>query len=352
MVRTLLRKLRQTLGISFSMSYAELPMVPVTSSRLKNFFRLANFTILDVGARGGPYRQLEALAPYAELFLCEPDPEEATYLKNTFARSPWKKVTIVPEALGTGAVSPVLYSTRYPGLSSLLQPDQKIVARYFPSRPGQNKESREAWDVVAQKNVSLLSLDDAAEKYGCRDISILKLDTQGTELDIMRSGEKKVLPETLAVFVEEEFVPLYKGQPLFSDVHRFLESQGFRVFDLKRTQMRRLPKVAPPIFSKRELLYAHALYLRERNIDGGVLSPEKRIKLAAVAAALWFFDYALDLLVTSDVKEFLGKKNLEGVDDEVREYAASVWRALEHGMPRQERKKYMKQGYQDRAWEL
>lgn len=351
MVRTLLRKLRRALGIS-SRTYGELPVVPVTSLRLKDFFHLANLKILDVGARGGPYRQWEALAPYAELVLCEPDLEEATRLKNTFAHSPWKKVTIVPEALGTGAVSPTLYSTRYPGLSSLLQPDRETVARYFPSRPEQNKESREAWDVVAQKNVSLLSLDETAEKYNCRDISILKLDTQGTELDIVRSGEKKVLPETLAIFVEAEFVPLYRHQPLFSDVHSFLESQGFRMFDIKRTMMRRLPQVAPPIFSRRELLYAHALYLRERDIEGGVLSPEKRIKLAAVAVVLWFFDYALDLLVTPDIKDFLQKKNIVGVEDEVRIYAASVWRALERGMPRHERKKYMKQGYQDRAWEL
>ena len=49
---------------------------------------------------------------------------------------------------------------------------------------------------------------------------------QGYELPALKAGVK--LPSTAsAIFVELEFIELYKNQPLYSDVKNWLYEQGF-----------------------------------------------------------------------------------------------------------------------------
>jgi hypothetical protein len=69
------------------------------------------------------------------------------------------------------------------------------------------------------------------EKRGIDVIHAIKLDTQGSELDILR-GAEKALRGCIFVIVEAEFNPLYEGQPLFCDVDRFLRDRGFSLWRL------------------------------------------------------------------------------------------------------------------------
>jgi FkbM family methyltransferase len=77
-------------------------------------------------------------------------------------------------------------------------------------------------------------LDDLPE---CRDADYLKIDVQGAELAVLRGGAE-VLKHAVVVEAEAEFVPLYKGQPLFGDVDAFLRSQGFLLHSLRGVQGR------------------------------------------------------------------------------------------------------------------
>lgn len=304
------------------------PSIPITSPALKELFRKAEIKILDVGARGGPQPQWAALAPFAHLYLVEPDAEEAERLEAGFeAEGQWRSVTIIREALGSKSGEAMLYVTRYPGLSSLLEPDDDRVGIYFPTSADFKKESREAWEVGHKARVSLTTLDEAAVKYGFTDISLLKLDTQGTELDILRSGEEKALPSALAVAVEGEFVPLYRGQPLFSEVALELEQAGFRLIDLKRTFIRR-QNAAPSVrFSKPEIVYCHALFMR--GIDGpAILRPLEKVRLLVLATAFWYFDQALALARDAEVIAYLGLSKKDALEKEIAVYADSVGRAV------------------------
>ena len=53
------------------------------------------------------------------------------------------------------------------------------------------------------------------------------MDIQGSELNVLENAVN-VLKTSVLVQVEVEFVELYEGQPLFSDVDSFLRSQGFQ----------------------------------------------------------------------------------------------------------------------------
>ena len=60
---------------------------------------------------------------------------------------------------------------------------------------------------------------DAARPY-------LKMDTQGSELDVLRGG-KRVLEAMSLVEVELSLLPVYDSAPLFAEVYGLLAQQGF-----------------------------------------------------------------------------------------------------------------------------
>ena len=55
---------------------------------------------------------------------------------------------------------------------------------------------------------------------------LVKIDVQGFEDRVLRGGERTIR-EAKAIIIETSFVPLYEGQPLFSDIRRQLTGWGF-----------------------------------------------------------------------------------------------------------------------------
>lgn len=309
------------MGKSTSLISYDMPL------RLKRFFKLADISILDIGARRGPLSEFQFFAPFARLILCEPDEKEARRLQDIMkSEKKWKDVTVIADAIHSTARRVTLHITEEEGLSSLLEPDIEMLSQFYVQDKGK-KYSLENWEVKDHVDVPALSLDAAAEKYRFSDISLLKVDTQGTELDILKSGIHVVLPSVVGVYIEAEFLPLYKHQALFGNVHDFLQSNGFRLVDLKRSCLRR-SFTNRPIYSKRELTWAHALYLREANADASSLTVLQKIKIACVAAHFEFFDYALWLLRDSEVLSFLRRQGLDGVDEDIHAYASRIWRSI------------------------
>jgi len=63
----------------------------------------------------------------------------------------------------------------------------------------------------------------------------LKLDTQGTEFEILQGAERTLAERTVAVFCEVEFFQVMEGQKLFSDVELFLREHGFAFYGFATT---------------------------------------------------------------------------------------------------------------------
>jgi hypothetical protein len=57
-------------------------------------------------------------------------------------------------------------------------------------------------------------------------VDLLKIDIQGGELMVFQNAERR-LADALVIQTEVEFLPMYQGQPLFSDVDQFLRRHGF-----------------------------------------------------------------------------------------------------------------------------
>lgn len=176
--------------------------------------------VVDVGCRWGFSDAWAPLGRGVSLVGFDPDAAECERLSKLTPDG--RDVRYVPVALGAVAGPSTLHLTREPACSSLYPPDEGVIAR----RPMLDLATP-----VGTTTVMLSTLDGWAEAERCGPIDFLKLDTQGSELDILRGGER-VLREVRALEVEVEFNPIYRGQPLFGDVDAFLRRQGFVLWRL------------------------------------------------------------------------------------------------------------------------
>jgi hypothetical protein len=149
-------------------------------------------------------------------------------------------------ALGSVKGEKKLYLMRKKEVSSFFKPNRQYLD-LFPDS--------ERWDIIDSLSLNIKSLDDLKEEIG--DIDFIKLDTQGTELDILM-GANKSLSSCLALEVEVEFLELYHEQPLFGDVCKFLSKQGFEFYDFL-TEYRYGRK---ELNRKGQLAFADALFIR------------------------------------------------------------------------------------------
>jgi FkbM family methyltransferase len=201
--------------------------------------------MIDVGARGGIDPRWKPYHGMLEVLAFEPDPQECAALNSK--RHPYS-IQFLPAALGAqDGQQATLFIRRQPGCSSLLRPNMELCSMYPYS---------EAMEVVGEYPITLKRMDTV-----CRDLQadVMKIDTQGTELDVLR-GAGRLLDSSLAVELEVEFVPQYHGQSLFSDVDFFMRQQGFTLRGLRRTYWR--TKANHVHSYGGQIIHGDALYLR------------------------------------------------------------------------------------------
>jgi FkbM family methyltransferase len=199
-----------------------------------------------------------------------------------------RNVIILPHAIGSGKPG-TLHVTRFNPSSSLLEPDHGLLADYL-ALP-------EMLQVTEKIPVETLRLDDVPEATGCR---FLKIDVQGGELDVL-SGAADLLRGILVVFVEVEFVSIYKSQPLFCQIHALLESHGFELLDLLEPGYGSYRAANSGLLQSR-LLWADGLYVRKLETCDNL--PETQLIQLACAAHFLAkkFDYAVHVLAWCDKK--------------------------------------------------
>ena len=206
--------------------------------------------LIDVGARGGIDRRWEPYQGQLDVLAFEPDPLECASLNS---RSYPYSIRFLPVALGAeDGQQATLFVCRKPGCSSLLRPNVELCSRY---PYGAEMET------VDERPMTLTRLDTA-----CGDFrpDVMKVDTQGTELDVLQ-GAGRLLDDVLAVELEVEFVPQYVGQALFGDVDAFMRQRGFSLRGLRRTYWREAATYVHAFGG--QIFHGDALYLRSDSMD-------------------------------------------------------------------------------------
>lgn len=247
----------------------------------------ADLRVVDIGARGAPPPELRQFGPYSHLFAFEPDTEEAGRLaKDHSLISEWRSVTVVPKAVSSIEGQAMLFMTVRPWGCSLLEPNVSAVSRFHFAK---------SFEVVARKMIPTISLDAAAQEYGFEDACFIKIDTQGTELDVLRSGERLVDGSVVAVHIESNFHPFYKGASLFADNDPYLRAKGFFLADATIYSERGWA-FDPDIASRGIAGWADCLYLREPHLLlARSVAEAGRLLLRYVLVALAYKQYDLAL---------------------------------------------------------
>jgi len=178
-----------------------------------------------------------------------------------------------------------LYVTRDPACSSLLRPNAEVFSRLL--------SGEQATEVVQEKKVQTISLDEAVSRLGISHVDVLDLDTQGTELEILHGAASLLSTSIVAIKAEVEFAPLYHEQALFGDVDQYLRKLGFILFDLSRSRYRRKNLPCAQL-TRGQLLWGDAIYLRDHSWFAERSAMDNVFRLCLVAAHLGFHDYALE----------------------------------------------------------
>lgn len=178
--------------------------------------------------------------------------------------------TYLPHVVGDGSRQ-VFHETSAPMTSSLFEPDPAVFERF--------QALGEALTVVNRTPVDTVRLDDIPEVAGA---DYLKLDVQGAELMAL-GGATETLKGVVAIHTEVEFVPLYRGQPLFADIDAFLRARGFLFHRFTGIAGRTFKPLLlkDPGAAMSQSLWGEAVFVRDFRTFDDLLAPSL-LKLAAI----------------------------------------------------------------------
>jgi len=203
------------------------------------------------------------------------------------AESAWQasksKTIVLPYCILDDAKK-VNFHLNYDPCTSSVYPFNERYADYYYPYKNAGFDYLFSETVRAEKvfAIETRTLDDitATEKIPAPDF--LSVDTQGSELNILKGASRCLKDDILALAVEVEFHPIYLGQPLFGEVCQHLAALGFDLVDFRSNE--RYPLRGKFGFRGRGVLTdGEAVFLRNpASIKGDALRLNKLAFLATV----------------------------------------------------------------------
>jgi FkbM family methyltransferase len=179
--------------------------------------RLVPDLVVDVGANRGQFTlDVVRAVPSARVVAFEPLEQEATVFRSIFAHH--DNVQLHQLALGRRVEPGTMHMSRAADSSSLL-PIGPLQVSIFPG-------TEELRTVV----VDVSTLDAMLVGESIPPKSLLKIDVQGDELEVLRGGTR-VLKLFRWIYLEASFLELYIGQALAGELINYLSGLGFRLVD-------------------------------------------------------------------------------------------------------------------------
>lgn len=261
---------------------------------------ISPITVVDVGAsflEVPPYQPLVD-SKIAHVIGFEPDKKEVEKLRNIYGETH----SFFPHFVGNGEDG-TFHETTWVATGSLYPPKPSVLDKF--------QMLGEVTKLVAKHPVKTVALDDIPE---IEDVDYIKIDIQGAELQAF-DGAKKALASSVIIHTEVEFIEMYEGQPLFSDVDHYLRARGFHFVKFLPPLS---PTLKPTIIEGSHLkgniwVGADALYIRDWNNLGMIPTPKIK-KLAVITHDVYkMTDVAYYFLAEADRREGsnLAQKYLE-----------------------------------------
>lgn len=260
--------------------------------------------IADVGARFGYNTEWRAFENCIKIICFEPDIEECALLNSM--NDP--NAIFIPTALDRVQGQKIFYETKLPASAGLYRSNMNYFNRLL---------NRDNAETINERLINVDTLDNAVENENINGLNFLKLDTEGAELDILH-GASSILsdPRLFGIRSEYRFHPEINGSPTFWELDKFLQSQGFRLFNIGTNfQSRRdmpYPGITDYFLPNGERFYAYtthgqamdgdALYFRDLLLEQNrsiaeALDPLDLLKFAAFFEIYHHNDAAAELII-------------------------------------------------------
>src|SRR5207249_3785956 len=174
--------------------------------------------VLDVGANSGQYGSLVRRCGFdGPIVSFEPVAEAHARLVKRAAREPnWRVAERA--AVGASSSKAMINVTQNSVSSSLLRMNSRHLNAETSSR------------LAYTEKVNVIALDDCIDQYvSVHRAGLLKIDTQGYEIEVLRGADKALSDRIDFVQVELSLVELYDKQPLMLDVCEALKRYNFQL---------------------------------------------------------------------------------------------------------------------------
>tara|TARA_B100000787_G_scaffold20305_1_gene13886 strand:- start:1889 stop:2824 length:936 start_codon:yes stop_codon:yes gene_type:complete len=171
------------------------------------------FILLDIGAANGANGRWNIISNKLTTILVEPHKESAKNLK-------LEGLEVIESVLHSEDDKDIkFYNTRKPMCSSFYKPNFDHLENFL---------DKERFEIISEDIFNSKTLDTEIAKFS--QPNFIKIDTEGSELDILK-GSKKTLLNVFGLEVECSFHQLRINQPLFEEVRSYLRSLDFVFID-------------------------------------------------------------------------------------------------------------------------
>lgn len=181
---------------------------------------LANFknevndveTIIDIGANKGQFLKVARhFFPKAFIYSFEPIPKLFQRLNNFKSQN----INVFNIAVGNSIGEFDFHLNSYTHVSSFLD-----ISKENETYP------KDSIKTIRVKQDTLVNLFKSLVIKG---VTLLKLDVQGFEMEVLKGGANTIKTHINYIIVEANFVKLYENQPTFTELNRYLNELGFEL---------------------------------------------------------------------------------------------------------------------------
>ncbi len=242
--------------------------------------------VMDVGALGGFNPRWEHFGVHMRAIGFEPQGQQVV----------GERQSVYPFAIGRQRGMGQIHIARSPFLSSFLP-----VAQSWRDRSCVFHGNAE---VVRVEEIPLIDIDSFCDEFAIDRVDFLKIDTEGTELDVLEGAARTLDRSVLGIEIEVFFHETHPGRAVFAEIDAWMRGKGFTLFDL--TPWRFCKTALPNLDETRHGKSVHgqvvggdALYLRDPIAGQGIgagLTPAALAKLVALMELWDMRDCAFELL--------------------------------------------------------
>ena len=175
-------------------------------------------TIIDVGANSGQFTKVAThLYSQAQIHTFEPLPDLYSIIEKKFSSNP--NINTYKIALGNEDGTILFNKNKFGHTSSILEINEENI--HFTRKD----------NVLEQIRVQIKKLDSIALFTDKTHLSLLKLDVQGYELEVLK-GADQTLKAIDYIIIEANLEELYSSQPSFTVMNNYLQMKGFELMGM------------------------------------------------------------------------------------------------------------------------